>query len=75
MSIIKIMELMDYIFKRCTVKTRLPRQQCLLLSVKLVERKKQQQQQDSSRHRDVEVFKKPISELPLNYDKNINHLN
>ena len=34
------MELMDNIFKRCTVKTRLPRQHLLLLSVKLVECKK-----------------------------------
>ena len=34
------MELMHNIFKRCTVKTRLPHKHFLLLSVKLVERKK-----------------------------------
>ena len=34
------MELMDNIFKCCTMKSRLPRQHFVLLSVKLVERKK-----------------------------------
>ena len=47
------MELMHNIFKRCTVKTRLPHKHFLLLSVKLVERKKKQQQLDSPKHRNL----------------------